>query len=41
MELLVTDEMISAYKDTHFSLQEVAEIYGVPGGFACLKHINF
>ncbi|EOW9529574.1 ImmA/IrrE family metallo-endopeptidase [Bacillus cytotoxicus] len=37
VELLFTDEMISAYKDTHLSLQEVAEIYGVPGGFACLK----
>ncbi|PGA59524.1 hypothetical protein COL86_02320 [Bacillus toyonensis] len=35
--LLLTDEMISAYEDTHLSLQEVAEIYGVPGGFACLK----
>lgn len=37
VELLLTDEMISAYKDTRLSLQEVAEIYGVPGGFACLK----
>ncbi|MDA2216932.1 ImmA/IrrE family metallo-endopeptidase [Bacillus albus] len=37
VELLLTDEMISAYEDTHLSLQEVAEIYGVPGGFACLK----
>ncbi|PHD50377.1 hypothetical protein COF67_10130 [Bacillus toyonensis] len=37
VELLLTDEMISAYEDTHLSLQEVAEIYGVPGGFSCLK----
>ncbi|PEN99207.1 hypothetical protein CN556_04150 [Bacillus wiedmannii] len=37
VELLLTDEMISAYEDTHLTLQEVAEIYGVPGGFACLK----
>ncbi|WP_242237401.1 ImmA/IrrE family metallo-endopeptidase [Bacillus cereus group sp. BfR-BA-01316] len=37
VELLLTDEMISAYQDTHLSIQEVAEIYGVPGGFARLK----
>lgn len=37
VELLLTDEMISAYEDTRLSIQEVAEIHGVPGGFARLK----
>ncbi|PFC88526.1 hypothetical protein CN272_11155 [Bacillus anthracis] len=37
VELLLTDEMVSAYEDTRLSIQEVAEIYGVPGGFARLK----
>ncbi|MGH0421946.1 ImmA/IrrE family metallo-endopeptidase [Bacillus cytotoxicus] len=37
VELLLTDEMVSAYKDTHLSIQEVAEIHGVPRGFARLK----
>ncbi|EEL53075.1 hypothetical protein bcere0023_53720 [Bacillus cereus Rock4-2] len=37
VELLLTDGMISAYKDTRLSIQEVAEIYGIPGGFARLK----
>ncbi|EEM44510.1 hypothetical protein bthur0005_57210 [Bacillus thuringiensis serovar pakistani str. T13001] len=37
VELLLTDNMISVYKDTHLSIQEVAEIHGVPGGFARLK----
>ncbi|MGI8278575.1 ImmA/IrrE family metallo-endopeptidase [Bacillus mycoides] len=37
VELLLTDEIISAYEDTHLSIQEVAEIHGVPGGFARLK----
>lgn len=37
VELLLTDNMVSAYKDTHLSIQEVAEIHGVPGGFARLK----
>ncbi|MBJ8006246.1 ImmA/IrrE family metallo-endopeptidase [Bacillus cereus] len=37
VELLLTDEMISAYEDTHLSIQEVAEIQGIPGGFARLK----
>ncbi|AJQ60527.1 putative immunity region protein 2 [Bacillus thuringiensis serovar morrisoni str. 4AA1] len=40
VELLLTDEMISAYKDTRLSIQEVAEIHGVPGGFARLKTFN-
>ncbi|HFK1726866.1 ImmA/IrrE family metallo-endopeptidase [Bacillus cereus] len=38
VELLLTDEMISAYEDTRLSIQEVAEIHGVPGGFARLKN---
>ncbi|MDR4983545.1 ImmA/IrrE family metallo-endopeptidase [Bacillus cereus] len=37
VELLLTDEMISAYEDTCLSIQEVAEIHGVPSGFARLK----
>ncbi|MGG1718735.1 ImmA/IrrE family metallo-endopeptidase [Bacillus wiedmannii] len=37
VELLLTDNMVSAYKDTHLSIQEIAEIHGVPGGFARLK----
>lgn len=35
VELLLTDEMISAYKDTRLSIQ--AEAHGIPGGFARLK----
>ncbi|SCB69725.1 ImmA/IrrE family metallo-endopeptidase [Bacillus mycoides] len=37
VELLLTDEMISSYDDTRLSIQEVAEIHGVPRGFARLK----
>lgn len=37
VELLLTDEMVSAYEDTRLSIQEVAEIYGIPSGFARLK----
>ncbi|WP_131100653.1 ImmA/IrrE family metallo-endopeptidase [Bacillus sp. SYJ] len=37
VELLLTDNMVSAYKDTHLSIQEVAEIHGVPEGLARLK----
>ncbi|AFQ27626.1 ImmA/IrrE family metallo-endopeptidase [Bacillus thuringiensis] len=37
VELLLTDEMVSEYEDTRLSIQEVAEIHGVPGGFARLK----
>ncbi|PHG46049.1 ImmA/IrrE family metallo-endopeptidase [Bacillus wiedmannii] len=37
VELLLTDEMVSAYEDTRLSIQDVAEIHGVPGGFARLK----
>ncbi|WP_144488087.1 ImmA/IrrE family metallo-endopeptidase [Bacillus sp. ABP14] len=37
VELLLTDEMISTYENTRLSIQEVAEIHGVPEGFARLK----
>ncbi|HDR7350962.1 ImmA/IrrE family metallo-endopeptidase [Bacillus wiedmannii] len=37
VELLLTDEMVSAYEDTQLSIQDIAEIHGVPGGFARLK----
>ncbi|WP_439741124.1 ImmA/IrrE family metallo-endopeptidase [Bacillus pseudomycoides] len=37
VELLLTDEMISTYKDTRLSIQEIAEIHGIPGGFSRLK----
>ncbi|MFD5264444.1 ImmA/IrrE family metallo-endopeptidase [Bacillus wiedmannii] len=40
VELLLTDEMVAAYEDTRLSIQEVAEIHGVPGGFARLKTLN-
>ncbi|CAM4060950.1 ImmA/IrrE family metallo-endopeptidase [Bacillus pacificus] len=40
VEMLLTDEMIATYEDTRLSLQEVAEIHGVPGGFARLKTFN-
>ncbi|PEB71364.1 MULTISPECIES: ImmA/IrrE family metallo-endopeptidase [Bacillus cereus group] len=40
VELLLTDEMVSAYEDTCLSIQEVAEIHGVPSGFARLKTFN-
>ncbi|MED1536183.1 ImmA/IrrE family metallo-endopeptidase [Bacillus pseudomycoides] len=37
VELLLTDEIVSEYKNTNLSIQEVAEIHGVPRGFARLK----
>ncbi|HFU7053761.1 ImmA/IrrE family metallo-endopeptidase [Bacillus cereus] len=37
VELLLTDEIISGYKDTYLSLHEIAKIHGVPEGFARLK----
>ncbi|PFK34428.1 ImmA/IrrE family metallo-endopeptidase [Bacillus cereus] len=40
VELLLTDEMVSTYEDTRLSIQEVAEIHGVPSGFARLKTYN-
>ncbi|KAA1808162.1 Metallopeptidase ImmA [Bacillus cereus] len=41
VELLLTDEMIAAYENTHLSIQEVAEIHGVPGGFSRLKNYSY
>ncbi|PEV14331.1 hypothetical protein CN417_01425 [Bacillus thuringiensis] len=41
VELLLTDEMIAAYENTHLSIQEVAEIHGVPGGFSRLKNYPY
>ncbi|PHA00909.1 hypothetical protein COE51_06250 [Bacillus pseudomycoides] len=37
VELLLTDKMISEYENTNLSIQEVAEIHGVPRSFARLK----
>ncbi|RAN75628.1 ImmA/IrrE family metallo-endopeptidase [Bacillus sp. SRB_331] len=37
VELLLPDEMISEYQDTNLSIQEIAEIYGIPENFARLK----
>ncbi|SCC56917.1 Uncharacterized protein BCZB5J_04525 [Bacillus cereus] len=37
VELLLPDEMIFEYQDTNLSIQEVAEIYGIPKSFARLK----
>ncbi|MED2792084.1 ImmA/IrrE family metallo-endopeptidase [Bacillus wiedmannii] len=38
VELLLTDEMVSAYGNSCLSIQEIAEIHGVPRGFARLKN---
>ncbi|PEK65717.1 ImmA/IrrE family metallo-endopeptidase [Bacillus wiedmannii] len=38
VELLLTDDIISEYKDTCLSIQEVAEIHGIPRGFSRLKN---
>lgn len=40
VELLLSDEMISEYKNTTLSIQDVAEIHGIPRGFARLKTYN-
>ncbi|MEK4579805.1 ImmA/IrrE family metallo-endopeptidase [Bacillus sp. FSL R12-0074] len=37
VELLLTDEIVSEYKNTNLSIQEVAEIHRIPRGFARLK----
>ncbi|MDA2038605.1 ImmA/IrrE family metallo-endopeptidase [Bacillus cereus] len=37
VELLLPDEMISEYQDTNLSIQEIAEIHGVPKSFSRLK----
>lgn len=41
VELLLTDEMISEYENTNLSIQEVAEIHGVPQSFARLKTYEY
>ncbi|EMX0194208.1 ImmA/IrrE family metallo-endopeptidase [Bacillus toyonensis] len=38
VELLLTDEIISTYKNTQLSIQEIAEIHGIPKDFARLKN---
>ncbi|MED3122369.1 ImmA/IrrE family metallo-endopeptidase [Bacillus wiedmannii] len=40
VELLLSDEMISEYKNTTLSIQDVVEIHGIPRGFARLKTYN-
>ncbi|EJS72936.1 ImmA/IrrE family metallo-endopeptidase [Bacillus cereus] len=37
VELLLSDDMISDYENTNLSIQEVAEIHGIPKSFARLK----
>lgn len=37
VELLLTDEMIITYENTNLSIQEIAEIHGIPKNFARLK----
>ncbi|PER31208.1 hypothetical protein CN490_11395 [Bacillus cereus] len=37
VELLLPNEMIFEYQDTNLSIQEIAEIYGIPESFARLK----
>ncbi|MBK5471406.1 ImmA/IrrE family metallo-endopeptidase [Bacillus sp. TH19] len=39
VELLLSDEMISEYQNTNLSIQEIAEIHGVPRDFARLKNL--
>ncbi|PEA79111.1 hypothetical protein CN676_04000 [Bacillus wiedmannii] len=39
VELLLTDEMIIEYQSTNLSIQEIAEIHGVPRDFARLKNL--
>lgn len=42
VELLLTDEIVSEYKDSNLSINEVAGIHGVPKEVAHLKNIcNF
>ncbi|WP_459499870.1 ImmA/IrrE family metallo-endopeptidase [Bacillus sp. C1] len=37
VELLLTDEMVATYDNTRLTIQEIAEIHGVPKGFSRLK----
>ncbi|ACJ77382.1 MULTISPECIES: ImmA/IrrE family metallo-endopeptidase [Bacillus cereus group] len=41
VELLLSDDMISEYENTNLSIQEVAEIHGIPKSFARLKTYNY
>ncbi|MGY6209881.1 ImmA/IrrE family metallo-endopeptidase [Cytobacillus firmus] len=40
VELLLPDESLSEYEDSHLSIYEIAEIYGVPRELAHLKNLN-
>ncbi|MBA4538762.1 ImmA/IrrE family metallo-endopeptidase [Bacillus aquiflavi] len=40
VELLIPDEVVYEYKDTSVTINEVAEIYGVPKEVSHLKLIN-
>ncbi|MED3396032.1 ImmA/IrrE family metallo-endopeptidase [Bacillus wiedmannii] len=41
VELLLTDAAIDTYKDTTLSIREIAEIHGIPNGFARLKTYEY
>ncbi|MGH1260515.1 MULTISPECIES: ImmA/IrrE family metallo-endopeptidase [Bacillus] len=41
VELLLSDDMISDYENTNLSIQEVAEIHGIPKSFARLKTYKY
>lgn len=41
VELLLSDDMISEYENTNLSIQEVAEIHGIPKSFARLKTYKY
>lgn len=41
VELLLSDDMISEYENTNLSIQEVAEIHGIPKNFARLKSYKY
>ncbi|WAI24400.1 MAG: ImmA/IrrE family metallo-endopeptidase [Bacillus paranthracis] len=41
VELLLSDDMISEYENTNLSIQEVAEIHGIPKSFARLKNYKY
>ncbi|EJR11178.1 ImmA/IrrE family metallo-endopeptidase [Bacillus cereus] len=41
VELLLSDDMISDYENTNLSIQEVAEIHGIPKSFARLKTYEY
>ncbi|EEK41997.1 MULTISPECIES: ImmA/IrrE family metallo-endopeptidase [Bacillus] len=41
VELLLSDDMIFDYENTNLSIQEVAEIHGIPKSFARLKTYTY